>query len=103
MYQDLSPKEFLQAYESNDNKILVDVRTPMEIEEASIDGHIAINFQSPDFPSKILELDKDKTLFIYCRSGNRSGQACKFLASKGYDKLVNLKGGMMAWLDTDFE
>ena len=101
MYQDLTPKEFLQAFESTEDKILVDVRTPLEIEDASIDGHIAINFQSADFPAKILELDKDKTLFIYCRSGNRSGQACKFLASKGYDKLVNLKGGMLAWAETD--
>ncbi len=103
MYQDLEPKEFLKAFEATNDKILVDVRTPLEIEDANIDGHIAINFQSADFPAKILELDKEKTLFIYCRSGNRSGQACKYLASKGYTKLVNLKGGMLAWLDTDFE
>jgi rhodanese-related sulfurtransferase len=102
MYQDLAPKEFLQAFESTEDKLLVDVRTPMEIEDASIDGHIAINFQDASFPSKILELDKDKTIFVYCRSGNRSGQACRYLASKGYDKLVNLKGGMLAWAETEF-
>ncbi|MCB9032344.1 MAG: rhodanese-like domain-containing protein [Chitinophagales bacterium] len=99
MYQDLEPIAFKQALEENNNAILVDVRTPAEIAENSIEGHIAINFMDPSFPQKILELDKDKTLFIYCRSGNRSGQACKFLSNKGYENLVNLKGGMLAWED----
>lgn len=104
MIQDLEPLEFLEAYKVViEDALLVDVRTPAEIAEESIDGHIAINFQSSDFPTKILELPSDKTLFIYCRSGNRSGQACRYLASKGYDKLVNLKGGMLAWMQTDFE
>jgi rhodanese-related sulfurtransferase len=103
-YEDLAPKEFLTAYnEKKENAILLDVRTAPEIEEASIDGHIAIDIQQPGFTEKVGALDKNKTYFIYCRSGNRSGQACRYMNTQGFDKLYNLKGGMIAWMDTEFE
>ncbi len=103
-YEDLAPKEFLAAYQnSSDSAVLLDVRTAAEIAEASIDGHIAIDIQQPGFTEKVGTLDKSKTYFIYCRSGNRSGQACRYMTTQGFDKLYNLKGGMIAWMDTDFE
>ncbi|MEN9447830.1 MAG: hypothetical protein RJA25_1120 [Bacteroidota bacterium] len=104
-YQELNPKEFLAAFnEQKEEAVLLDVRTPAEIAEINIDGHIAIDIQqAPIFMQKVAELDKNKTYFIYCRSGNRSGQACKFMASQGFQHLYNLKGGMLAWMQTDFE
>ncbi len=103
-YEDLAPKEFLAAYEAQkENAVLIDVRTAPEIEEVNIDGHIAIDIQRPGFTEKVGEMDKSKAYFIYCRSGNRSGQACRYMATQGFDKLYNLKGGMIAWMDTDFE
>ena len=103
-YEDLTPKEFLAAYKNaGDNAILLDVRTAPEIEEASIDGHIAIDIQQPGFTQKIGLLSKDNAYFIYCRSGNRSGQACRYMATQGFDKLYNLKGGMIDWMQTDFD
>lgn len=103
-YQDLFPKEFLAAYTAQKNDaVLLDVRTPAEIAEINIDGHIAINIQQPGFMEEVAQLDKNKTYFVYCRSGNRSGQACKYMATQGFEKLYNLKGGMLAWVDTDFE
>ena len=102
-YEDLAPKEFLAAFNQSENAVLLDVRTAPEIEEASIDGHIDIDIQQPGFTEKVSALDKSKTYFIYCRSGNRSGQACRYMATQGFDKLYNLKGGMIAWMDTDSE
>ncbi len=103
-YQDLAPKEFLETYKTQEsNAVLLDVRTPAEIAEINIDGHIAIDIQHPTFLEKIGQLDKSKTYFVYCRSGNRSGQACKYMATQGFEKLYNLKGGMLAWMDTNFE
>ncbi len=102
-YEDLGPKEFLKAYNNTEDAVLIDVRTAAEIAEGSIDGHIAIDIQRPGFMEKVAELPKDKTYFIYCRSGNRSGQACKYMATQGFEKLYNLKGGMLAWAETDFE
>ncbi len=102
-YQDLGPKEFLAAYNSSDNAILIDVRTAAEIADGSIDGHIAIDIQRPGFTEKVAELPKDKAYFIYCRSGNRSGQACRYMATQGFEQLYNMKGGMLALAETDFE
>jgi rhodanese-related sulfurtransferase len=102
-YQDLDPKEFLAAFKDSENAVLLDVRTAAEIEDIAIDGHVAIDIQKPDFIEKIGALDKNKTYFVYCRSGNRSGQACKYMATQGFGALYNLKGGMLAWVETDFE
>ena len=103
-YEEIGPREFLAAYkEAGNAAVLLDVRTAPEIEDASIDGYIAIDIQQPGFTQKVAELQKDKAYFIYCRSGNRSGQACRYMATQGFDKLYNMKGGMIAWMDTDFE
>lgn len=103
-HQDLNPKDFLKAYKDSKNAVLLDVRTPAEIEDISIDGHIAIDIQQPNFVDKIATLDKSKNYFVYCRSGNRSGQACRYMSSQGFTgELYNLKGGMLAWVETDFE
>lgn len=103
-HENLAPKEFLAAYnEQKDNAVLLDVRTAPEIEDANIEGYIAIDIQQPGFTEKVGELDKSKAYFIYCRSGNRSGQACRYMATQGFGKLYNLKGGMLDWMETDFE
>ncbi|MBS1935545.1 MAG: rhodanese-like domain-containing protein, partial [Bacteroidetes bacterium] len=42
---------------------------------------------------------KDQELIVYCRSGNRSGQACMILESMGFTNTKNVSGGMLAWID----
>lgn len=98
-YKDLSPKEFKEGIEQDSSSIILDVRTPAEIVEGNINGHLAINIMNPIFPEKIKELAKDKSYYIYCRSGNRSAQACKYMLTLGFTNLYNLKGGYMAWED----
>lgn len=55
-----------------------------------------IDLMSGDFDKRVAALDKDKTYLVYCRSGNRSAQACGIMASKGL-KSANLIGGVMRW------
>ena len=99
-FVNLVPEDFKSQYEADNNAVLLDVRTPAEIAEFSIDGHVVINIMHPDARNKFLALDKSKNYYIYCRSGNRSGQACKFLATEGFTgKLYNLEGGILAWND----
>lgn len=95
-YQDLSVGAF-KAKLSDPEIILMDVRTPEETADGKIEGAMELDFRSPDFAQKLDELDKEKTYLIYCRSGNRSGQACDMMAKKGFKKLYNLDGGFMAW------
>jgi rhodanese-related sulfurtransferase len=40
---------------------------------------------------------KDDVVYLYCRSGNRSGQACLILETMGFKNVVNVAGGMLAW------
>lgn len=96
-YKNLGPADFKKTITATENAVILDVRTPAEIAGGKIEGAIELDFFAPDFSNKILELDKDKTYFIYCRSGNRSGQACAFMAQNGFPTPVNLQGGMIAW------
>lgn len=91
-----SPEQFAEKIEL-ENTLLVDVRTPAETAEAKIEGAIEINFNAADFEAQISQLPEDKTILLYCRSGNRSGQAATILENLDYEKLVNLEGGMIAW------
>ena len=76
---------------------LVDVRTAEEFGAGHIGGAINIDVQSPDFQERVgKELKKDKTVYVYCRSGRRSLAAAEILADHGF-KVVNLKGGIIEW------
>lgn len=91
-----NPERFAKLIDA-ENTLLIDVRTPQETAVAKIDGAIEIDFNSPDFKTQLTQLPKDKKLLLYCRSGNRSGQAATYLESVGFGNLVNLDGGMIAW------
>lgn len=74
---------------------LIDVRTEAEFAQGVIDGamHIPLHL----LPLRADDIPQDKPVVIYCRSGARSAQACAFMASRGYDNMHNLAGGIMAW------
>jgi len=74
---------------------LIDVRTEAEVAQGVIDGAVHIPLHL--LPLRADDLPKDKPVVIYCRSGARSAQACAFMASKGYENMHNLAGGIMAW------
>ncbi|MBK7871137.1 MAG: rhodanese-like domain-containing protein [Saprospiraceae bacterium] len=76
---------------------LVDVRTPKEFEEGSIGNALNINYQAEDFAAKIQDLDKNKPVYIFCRSGVRSGKAAKVMEGLGFNKVYDLQGGYLAW------
>lgn len=77
---------------------LVDVRTPKEYEEGHIENALLINFFDKDFNEQSLKaLDKNKPVYIYCRSGGRSAKAAEMYEKAGFTKVYNLLGGMNAW------
>ncbi|WP_109833163.1 rhodanese-like domain-containing protein [Reichenbachiella versicolor] len=99
MFEDLDEVDFMEKFEADDNAVLLDVRTQEEVDAGYIAGaDTSLDFFDPEFPNKVDALDKTKNYYIYCRSGNRSGQACQLMASKGFDgELINLQGGIMGW------
>jgi rhodanese-related sulfurtransferase len=76
---------------------LYDVRTPAEYAEGHVPGTTLVPLQELQAREAEFEGDKDKTIYLICRSGGRSGQAAQYLASKGYD-VVNIQGGTSAWI-----
>ena len=95
-YENLDGLEFKEKFTSSQGAVLVDVRTSGEFAGGSIKGAKNIDMMSPTFKDQFLKLDKDKEYFLFCRSGNRSGQACNVLAKEGY-KTYNLDGGIGEW------
>lgn len=95
-YENLDGRAFKQKFEATKGAVLVDVRTAGEFSSGSIKGAKNIDFMSSSFKTQFSKLEKDKEYFLYCRSGNRSGQACNILSKEGY-KVYNLDGGLGAW------
>lgn len=78
---------------------LVDVREPYEHADFNIGGILLPLGQVQIMDIDAIEDMKNQEVYIYCRSGNRSGQACLILETMGFTNLVNLSGGMLAWQD----
>jgi phage shock protein E len=96
---DLSVSEFSSKV-AEAGVIALDVRTPGEFTEGHIEGAILVDFQSGNFENEIASLDKNQTYAVYCRSGNRSGQAVKVMSDAGFTKLYNLDGGVIDWANS---
>ena len=54
-------------------------------------------FEGQEFIDALEKMDKSKNYYIYCRSGNRSGQACDIMDQLGFENTFNLEGGFMNW------
>jgi phage shock protein E len=93
---DLSVTEF-SAKAAESGVVTLDVRTPAEFAEGYIEGARLIDFQSGNFENEIATLDKNATYAVYCRSGNRSGQAVKVMQDAGFTNVFNMNGGVIDW------
>ena len=92
----LTPAGAVQLMNSED-VVVLDVRESSE----TVGGKIAKAIQIPisGLKTRIGELEKhkDKTMLVYCKTGARSGVACKQLSQAGFDKVYSLNGGLTAW------
>ena len=96
----VTPREaanIIVSMKNNPNFVLLDIRTPSEIEAGHISGARNLNFYSSTFEQDLKKLDRNKIYLIYCRSGNRSGQARAMMAGLGFSKVYDLAGGINAW------
>ena len=93
----LSPADFDQQVKSTADAVLLDVRTPEEVQTGYIKGAINMDFKRPEFKILIAGLDKEKPYFVYCLSGMRSGKAADLMRESGFTKVKTLDGGLKAW------
>ncbi|NOU93185.1 rhodanese-like domain-containing protein [Paenibacillus sp. LMG 31456] len=93
--KNMSAKDFQQSLHHPGAQLVIDVREPFEYKQGFIPG--AKNIPLSQLESRMNELQKDKEIFLYCRSGMRSKQAGKLLIKHGFIQLAHLQGGISAW------
>lgn len=79
--------------------LLVDVRTPQEYNAGHLKNAQNMNWFDADFADKFSTIEKDKTIYVYCKVGGRSAKAQEKLLSLGYKNVINLEGGYDAVLE----
>jgi rhodanese-related sulfurtransferase len=92
--QSLAPQTYASEWQDSQEHVLIDVRTPQEYNSGHIAG--AVNIPLQELSSRQSEIPQDTPVVLYCRTGNRSGQAATMLADAGYSNLYNL-GGTVQW------
>jgi molybdopterin/thiamine biosynthesis adenylyltransferase/rhodanese-related sulfurtransferase/molybdopterin converting factor small subunit len=94
---ELTSLELKARLDRGDKLTIVDVREPNELQINRIPGSVHIPLG--DIPKRYNELDPDAELIMQCKSGVRSGKAADFLRSVGFTHVLNLKGGILDWID----
>jgi rhodanese-related sulfurtransferase len=95
--KNLSVKEFSEKIKSDKSAVIIDMRTSQEYEQGHIQNSLLIDMYHPSFQKKILELEKTKNYYIYCRSGSRSFHAGNFMLQMGFENVSHLEKGIISW------
>ncbi len=93
----ISVEDLKAKRDRGESPALLDVREPHEYALSDLPDAIKVPLQS--LPKSLDKIPKDRDLVVYCRSGGRSASAVQFLQQMGYDKAVNLDGGVNAWAE----
>jgi sulfur-carrier protein adenylyltransferase/sulfurtransferase len=93
---EITPRELKARLDRGDDLFILDVREPHEYQICNLGGHL---IPLGDLPKRVSELDSSREIIAHCRSGKRSAEAAQFLQKAGFRKVLNLKGGILAWSD----
>ena len=93
----ISIEELQDRLNAGEKLNILDVREPHENSEFNIGGLLLPLGQIQSMQLDEIENWKEDEVIVYCRSGNRSGQACLILAAAGFSNVKNLTGGMLHW------
>ena len=91
----ITVQQLKKLFDQNKNFVLLDVREKFEVDIASI--NYSIHIPMLDIPKRLNELDLNKKIIVYCKSGIRSSKVCNFLYQNNFNNLYNLKGGIQSW------
>jgi sulfur-carrier protein adenylyltransferase/sulfurtransferase len=93
---EITPRELKARLDGGDDIFVLDVREPHEYQICNLGGHL---IPLGDLSRRVNELDSSREIVAHCRSGKRSAEATEFLRKAGFHKVLNLKGGILAWSD----
>jgi len=94
--------EFKKLVEANPEGQIIDVRTPGEYAEGNLNGSKMMDINGKDFKDQLETLDKKAPVYVYCRSGGRSGRAMQMMSDMGFTEVYNMSGGFMAWSEAGY-
>lgn len=94
--KNVNSTDFKKLIEKKDG-ILLDVRTLYEFEGGHIKNADQLNYYAFSFKENLLLLPKDKPIYVYCRTGYRSGKTAEILRANGYKNVYNLQYGLKDW------
>ena len=101
MIEEIDSATLQSRMAAGEDLYLVDIRTPSEVAQGAIPD--AVHLPMHLIPLRVNELPRDKEVILYCRSGARSYHACSYLLQQGFDKVVNLRGGIIGWARGGFD
>jgi phage shock protein E len=79
----------IEAVKVLDSRVVIDVRGPDEVAEGAIVGATVLDFNAGEFQAKIGDYDRNAAYLVYCRSGNRSGQAVAIMKELGFTDVID--------------
>jgi len=98
-YEDITPHGLKSRLDAGDHPVLLDVREPWEFELARIEGSGLIPMSQLE--ERFTELDPDSETVVICHHGNRSSYVAQALQRAGFEKVLNLEGGLDAYSFVD--
>jgi sulfur-carrier protein adenylyltransferase/sulfurtransferase len=96
---EITVTELKEKLDRGERVSIVDVREPFEWGIANLGEYGARLIPMGELTRRLEEIDPADDLVIQCRSGNRSAQVTQFLRARGYPRVANLQGGILAWSD----
>lgn len=99
--QPLDATSFQATLTEKSDAQLLDVRTPEEFNKGHLVSAQNVDWNNAGFEEQLAGISKDKPVFVYCLSGGRSASATKRLRKLGYTEVYDLKGGILAWQNSD--
>jgi rhodanese-related sulfurtransferase len=99
-YGKIGPDEaaaVILALQDDARFVLLDIRTPEEVETEHLPGAVNLDSRSAGFENELATLDRELIYLIYCRTANRTGQAFDLMTQMGFTKIYDLQGGILLW------
>ncbi len=96
-YQKISTEQYKLMLSNSTDYYLVDVRTKAEYRKSHMNGAVNFSFLAFHFKKDVKNLERNKTVFLYCQTCHRSPLAARKMKKMGFTKVVDLKGGYQKW------
>lgn len=90
------------ALQDDPRFVLLDIRTSAEVEAGHLPGAEELDFYSDSFENDLAAFPRDQIYLIYCRTGNRTGQAYQMMEDMGFEQVYDMGGGISQWMAADY-